>query len=239
VTFGLFRPVVLVPESFQAMSLEAQTGILCHELIHVRRRDWMITIFEEINASMLWFHPAIWWLLSQTRLVREQPVDAEVVQLTANHEPYINAVLEIAGARPRFALAPAPLFLSRRHLAERMRSLLTEVSMSKRRLFASYVAMLAIVTLAGWTAPTSFPLTGQAETLEARQESNTPGPDEGFVVRRPVFVSPVAPGEAVVQGEVVVELTFNVNGDIVDSGVLSGPEELRQRGLQTALRGGY
>ena len=61
------------------MSLEAQTGILCYELIHGWRRDWMVTILEEVYASLLWFHPAIWWLLSQTRLVREQLVDAEVV----------------------------------------------------------------------------------------------------------------------------------------------------------------
>src|SRR5205823_14200367 len=109
------------------------------------------------------------WVLAQTRLAREQFVDTEVVRMTAR-EPYINALLAIAGIEPAFDLAPAPLFLRKRHLTQRMHSLLTEVSMSKLRLFSSYVSMLAILVVTGWVMSLSFPLVGQAEVRQ-----NPPG----------------------------------------------------------------
>jgi len=45
--------------------------------LHVRRHDWLITLIEELAGTLLWFNPAIWLLLAQTRLAREQLVDAE------------------------------------------------------------------------------------------------------------------------------------------------------------------
>jgi TonB family protein len=217
------------------MNAEAQVAVACHELIHVRRRDWLITIVEEIYASLVWFHPAIWWLISQARLSREQLVDARVVGITADREPYIHALLQIAGARPSPDLAPASLFLRRRHLAQRMRSLTTEaLPMSKHQLFVSCMSMLLILAVASWGAIVSFPLTALAEAPTAEVQ------DDGFVVRQNATV--YYPREAIetgLEGEVVVELTFNAGGTIVDSRVLSGPDALRRAAIQTAIGGTY
>jgi len=108
VTFGFFRPVVLLPESFVSLDAEEQCGIACHELLHVRRRDWLVTVIEEVIAALFWFHPAFWWLVVQARLAREQLVDAEVVSLMSSREPYINALLIMAGARPVLIWHPRP-----------------------------------------------------------------------------------------------------------------------------------
>jgi len=64
VTFGAFRPVVLLPAHFLELAPAVQEAILCHELLHVRRRDWLFTVGEEIVRAVFWFHPAIWWLLA-------------------------------------------------------------------------------------------------------------------------------------------------------------------------------
>jgi len=50
--------------------------------------------------SVFWFHPAIWWLLGEIGLTREQVVDREVVELTRSRDEYLDALLAIAGARP-------------------------------------------------------------------------------------------------------------------------------------------
>lgn len=240
VTFGFIRPVVLLPESFLSLSGDAQRGIACHELLHVLRSDWLITVFEELIGALLWFHPAVWWLLGQTRLAREQLVDAEVVRLTEAREPYINALLTIAGARPALDLTPAPLFLRRRHLAQRMYSLLTEVSMSRLRLLSSYASMAAILGLAVWLGFLSFPLTGQAEVkFAASQDQPRKTANPGYVVNRTPTEYPAAAIEKKIEGQVVVELTFNAKGEIVDSRVLAGPDGLRKAALQSALRGEY
>ena len=240
-TFGFFRQMILLPESFQDLNEQAQLGIACHELLHVRRNDWLVTLLEEFAASLFWFHPAVWWLLAQARLAREQLVDAEVVRLTSAREPYINALLEIAGARPTLDLAPAPLFLRKRHLFQRMHFLLLEVSMSRFRLFSSYGSMAAILVMAGWVGFVSFPLIGKAEIKPAvpPPPSQTSQAEPGYVVNTPPAYYPPAALQKGIEGSVVVELTFNASGDVTDSRVLSGPEELRKGGLESALRGTY
>jgi len=161
VTFGWLAPVVLLPEPFLTLGEEAQCAIVCHELLHVHRNDWLVTLLEELSAAVLWFNPGIWLLLAQTRLAREQLVDAETVRLTSAFDPYIEALLAIARKRPVLDLAPAPLFLRKRHLTQRIHALLKEVPMSRLRLFTSYASMAAILGCAGWFACLSFPLMGR------------------------------------------------------------------------------
>ncbi len=167
VMLGWLAPIVLLPERFLELDEEAQCAIACHELLHVRRADWVVTLLEELAAALVWFNPAAWLLLAQTRLVREELVDEETVRLTASREPYVEALLAIARDRQTLDLAPAPLFLRRRHLTHRMHSLLKETSMSKRRLVLSYGSMSAILAVAGWFTCLSFPLTGQPRVVAA------------------------------------------------------------------------
>jgi len=241
VTFGFVRPVVLLPQSFLSMREDAQCGIVCHELLHVKRWDWLITVIEEILAAFFWYNPGVWWLLGQIRLSREQLVDAEVVRTISDPEPYIGALLKIAEAQTGLDLAPAPLFLRRRHLLQRMHSLVTEVSMSRLRLVSSYGGMILLLGSTVWLGTTLFPLTGLAEVKEAPAPpaavavQDTPG----YVVNVPPRSYPREAIQKGVEGTVVVELTFNAAGNITDSRVLSGPEELRRTALESALNGTY
>jgi beta-lactamase regulating signal transducer with metallopeptidase domain len=74
ITFGLRRPLVLLPLGYLEMAPDTQDAIVCHELIHVRRRDWVPTVFEELILTAFWFHPGIWWLIAQIRLSRSRPL---------------------------------------------------------------------------------------------------------------------------------------------------------------------
>ena len=165
VTLGWLAPVVLLPESWLALDEESQCAIACHELLHVRRADWVVTLLEEVAGAILWFNPAAWMLLAQTRLAREQLVDAEAVRMTSAPEPYIEALLAIARGGQTLDLAPAPLFLRRRHLTRRMHSLLQEARFSTARLLSSYGSILAVLAFAGWFAGASFPLAGKPEII--------------------------------------------------------------------------
>src|SRR4029079_7087774 len=157
VTFGWRRPMILLPGSFLSLDEEAQRAILCHEFLHVLRKDWLTTIVEELIGACLWFHPAIWWLLSQTKLAGEEFIDAEVVRMTTAREPYIEALLTMAGAHPDRAMTPAPLFLSRRHLTSRMRALLVDHLISRMRLCVSYSFIAAALSASAWMAFATFP----------------------------------------------------------------------------------
>ena len=173
VMLGWLTPVVLLPESFLDLDEEAQCGVACHELLHVRRSDWVATFLEELLAALLWFNPAAWLLLAQARLAREELVDAETVRLTAAREPYVDALLSIAGRRETPELAPASMFLRRRHLTHRMHALLKEVRMSRSRLVFSWGLTCAIAAAAGWFVVASFPLIGEPQLLAASAVSSS------------------------------------------------------------------
>jgi beta-lactamase regulating signal transducer with metallopeptidase domain len=158
VTFGLTAPVILLPVRFPSMDARFQSAIACHELLHVRRRDWAHHLLEEIIRAIFWFHPAIAWLIARVRLAREQVVDLEVVQLTNARKPYLEALLEFTNARASISAVPAPPFLVERQLAERVALMLKEVRMSRTRLIASLTAISCCIALAIVLAVWTFPL---------------------------------------------------------------------------------
>ena len=233
VTFGLFRPVVLVPRRW--MDNEA---IAYHELLHVRRRDWAFTVVEEVIRAILWFHPAAWWLIGQIQLAREEVVDRKVVLLMQSRERYIDTLLAIAEAKAGLDLAPAPLFLKKRHLRRRVAALLKEVYMSKLRTATSLAGFAAIVAVAGWMAIRSFPLHAAPQAVR-----DAPGvkvqQDEMKVLHRTPVRYPQDALQKGIQGSVVVEATLDQKGEVTDAQVLSGPQELRKAALESVLQWHY
>ena len=61
---------------------------------------------EELVRAIFWFHPAIWWLLGEIQLAREQAVDRAVIELTQSRDEYVDALLAIAGAKPQARSGP-------------------------------------------------------------------------------------------------------------------------------------
>ena len=155
VTFGVRHPVVLLPESLQALPDQIQRAVLAHELWHVRRRDWLWILAEETIRAVLWFHPAIWYLVSRVQSSREEVVDELTVLLTNARRTYIEALLAFADEPPLFAAAP---FARRRHLFQRMLLISREAVMSSKRIVASTAAMAIAVLLTGWYGVAAFPL---------------------------------------------------------------------------------
>jgi TonB family protein len=166
VTFGLGRPTILLPESFLSLEEDSQLAIVCHELLHVKRNDWFATVIEELAGILLWFHPAVWWLLGQTRLAREKVVDAEVIRRTIARQPYIDALLAIAGAGIDNRMVTAPLFLQRGHLIDRMKSLLAEPATPLVRLFWSYASVISILVITSLLTFITFPLMAEPQINE-------------------------------------------------------------------------
>ncbi len=158
VTFGLRRPVILLPPRFLDLDSDRQQVIASHELLHVVRRDWAMNLVEEIVLAAFWFHPVVWWLVGQIRLSREQVVDQQVVELTGARKPYLYALVEIAAGPGAARGLVAPAFLEESQLAERIRSLIKEDFISKRRIIISLVCVAVLTVLAGLALIRKFPL---------------------------------------------------------------------------------
>jgi hypothetical protein len=163
-TLGYIDPVVLLPSSFLSFDEEEQRSIACHELVHVRRKDWLVTILEEVTGALFWFNPAVRWLLSQAKLTREQVVDAEVVCLTGPR-PYVQALLSMAVVTGGRWTVPAAPFFTEGHLMCRMRALLAKPNRSLGRLCISYFSTAFLLMVAGWIVMMWFPFTGEVQVV--------------------------------------------------------------------------
>jgi TonB family protein len=146
---------VLLPARWFDLDSRSRAAIVCHELLHVRRNDWAFHAAEEVIRALVWFHPAVWWLIAEIRLAREQVVDRLVVGLTCAPKPYAEVLLAFAGLDSRIT---APAFVHKRHLARRIQSILQEVTMTRSRLLVSFASITLCLVVAGAMAVWSFPL---------------------------------------------------------------------------------
>jgi TonB family protein len=232
VTFGFLRPVILLPEA----CLEDES-IACHELVHVRRHDWLFTVIEECILSLFWFHPAMWWMIAEIQLAREEAVDREVVAILNSRDQYLESLLALAASRAGFDLAPASPFLRKRHLQKRVAALLKEVSMSKFRVTSSLAAFAAVLTLTAWLGVRSFPLQAAPQENDSSNITVHSGPLP--LLHRAAVQYPKNALAKHIEGTVVLELTLSETGTVTDARVLSGPEELRGAALESILEWHY
>jgi TonB family protein len=237
VTFGLTQPIILLPPGFVHLDPGAQQAITVHELMHVQRGDWMYSIGEEILRSIFWFHPAIWWLLGQIQLTREQVVDRATVEFTMSREQYLEALLAIAKTKVRPDLALAPLFLRKRHLANRVADVMKEVSMSKRRIISSLATVFTLALLTARVAVWVFPLESSAQESPSDRGAGITVDTQGHKLLHGSRIDyPRAAREKRIEGTVVLQLSLGAKGEVSDARVLSGPDELRSAALSSALQ---
>jgi TonB family protein len=241
VTFGFLSPTILLPSRVAELPADLREAIAHHELAHVRRRDWLFVLLEESIRGLVWFHPAVWFVLSRIQLAREQVVDAEVVALTRDRERYLDALVAVAAQRLMPDVAPAPLFLKKRQLAVRVAAVLKENRMSKSRLFLSFTTVCSAALVAVRVAVFMFPLHAPAQTVvQAEPNYRTVFSDGSGVVVEPgakiLHRSPVFyPSGVSTSGTVIVESSVNAKGEVTDAHVVSGPEELRSAALSSVL----
>jgi TonB family protein len=183
VAFGWMRPTVLLPQKVGSLPLDAQRAVVCHELLHVARRDWVWMLGEEAVRCIFWFHPAIWFALTKLQLSREELVDEEVVRITGVRQPYVRALAMFAGEPAAFAAATP--FIRRRHLVSRIRQLSEDHTMSRLRIACGSVVLVAVMVASGWAAVSALPLRTDRTTL-----LRVPKPT-GLA---PVSLEPVEPG---------------------------------------------
>ena len=105
---GWLRPVVLVPASclsgLSPMQIEA---VLAHELAHVRRHDYLVSVFQSVVEALLFYHPAVWWVSRQVRRERECCCDELAVAVGGDVVAYARALSyleERRGSVPEFVL---------------------------------------------------------------------------------------------------------------------------------------
>lgn len=174
---GHLRPVILIPAgALLGLTPRQLEAVLAHELAHVRRHDYAVNLLQTGVETLLFYHPAAWWLSGRVRAEREHACDDAAVEATGDALGYARALAALeqlrAGASPPAALA---LAANGGSLMQRIQRLVgADTRTPARRPFAATALALALLfgALAGQRAltPAEASSAGPAASPAPRRE---------------------------------------------------------------------
>lgn len=226
VSFGVLRPVVLLPQSALQWTPQILIDVLSHELSHVQRCDSLSKLLCYGLSSLLWINPFAWHLLRRLDACAESACDSQAARLGGDSAGYASTLLSVARLcktdAPRHPLF-AQSMLDRDTLETRIVHLLEEkimksIELKKERrnvLFAlSLFSVLLIVALANIQLVSAQSSTNNAENREppATRDVGSRGRFEPLTEVIPMY--PTAAAEQGVEGWVHVRFTVGTDGTV-------------------------
>lgn len=99
---GFIRPVILLPASaVTGLSTSQLELILAHELAHVSRNDYLVSLLQGLAEALLFYHPLTWWLSRMLNLEREHACDDLALTATgARRIELAETLARLEGTRP-------------------------------------------------------------------------------------------------------------------------------------------
>lgn len=102
---GWFRPVILLPMScVMGMPASQLQAVLAHELAHIRRHDHIVHAAQAILETLLFYHPAVWWISGRVEFERENCCDDLAVAMCGSPSTLAIALTKLEDLRS----APSP-----------------------------------------------------------------------------------------------------------------------------------
>lgn len=190
---GLWRPMVLLPAAWIAeMPPDVLEAVIAHELAHVRRLDLWANLLQRLVETLLFYHPAVWWLSRRTSFLREMCADDLAVEATGERMTYAS-VLELLGRR-RLKL-PAPQLAAsiggrKMALLDRVRNVLGVVPGEERLRWWPAGLLALLVPLGLWLASMAMAETKQQAPVSTAEGDATPQPAETGLAAFRSAVSP-------------------------------------------------
>jgi len=97
---GWIRPVILIPAATIAgLTPEQLEMVLTHELAHIRRFDYLVNFAQMLAETLLFYHPAVWWVSGRIRQERELCCDDLAVRMCGNPVSYARALTALEKLR--------------------------------------------------------------------------------------------------------------------------------------------
>lgn len=142
---GWLKPVVLIPiSSLTGLSSNHLEIIVIHELAHIRRYDYLVNIFQTLIETLLFYHPAVWWISKQIRIERENCCDDIAVEFNQDPLTYAQALVNLEEIRQ-----PQQMVMAANGgiLMQRIKRLLRIQPKGKNLLLSSFAASLVCLLL--------------------------------------------------------------------------------------------
>ncbi len=225
VAVGFLKPMILLPVAWVTeLQPDMIEAVIAHELAHIRRGDLWVNLLQRLVETLLFYHPAVWWLSRRLRIDRELCCDELVVRTLHNPLRYAETLEHIGrlslantdhSARrnltSRSLPTPSTLTVSigspRNILLTRIRAILTPPPQDRST--TAWLAGLIPLTLAcliGWSLASRQLTPANAEPRDAASPSTNAAASEGPDRTDPLAQAdqPVVVGAAASAAEAVV-----------------------------------
>jgi beta-lactamase regulating signal transducer with metallopeptidase domain len=190
---GWLRPVVLIPLStLTTLSPQQLDSVILHELAHIRRLDAFANLFQILVETLLFYHPAVWWVSHRIRVERENCCDDIAVGIAGDNFGYAMALtlLEAERAFPTMAMAATGGALK-----NRVKRLLGQEQVPNRPFHLAALAVAVIGLMLGG---------GALKAMASPTHVSAPA----------VVMAPVEPPEPAVEGPSVSVVTSGESASI-------------------------
>lgn len=216
-TWGVFRPVILLPEYALNWLPEKREWAVRHEQAHIARQDWLWMLFAQAMTCVFWFNPLVWFAASRLRNEAEHAADDAVLAAGADAAGYAEQLLEVA-RKLRLQSAWAGVSMVRTPVLEdRVTSILNA---TVRRRPAGWAARLGIAAAAlGLLVPLAA---YQADHVYKNGDPGVTMPRVGTTVE-PQYTEEAR--NAKIQGTVVVGVEVNADGKAQNMRIIRSLDE--------------
>ena len=181
---GWLRPVILVPVGAVTGLPPAQLqALLAHELAHLRRHDYLVNLLQVGVETVMFYHPAVWWVSRRLRIERELCCDDMAVEACGDRLVYARALTEMERLRsetPLLAVGADGDSLSRR-----IRRLIGSNQVRGARPTSWYpglLALVAVLSIAFLALPSVAGRTDEEKGTDPFSTESMPTPSEEPVV---------------------------------------------------------
>jgi beta-lactamase regulating signal transducer with metallopeptidase domain len=181
-TYGILRPVILLPETTDWQDKTRLVYILSHEYVHIRRFDTLLKWILAAALSMHWFNPLVWLMYVLANRDMELSCDEAVVRMHGENAKSIYALTLIGLEERRGMLMSLYSSFSRNAVEERVKAIMKIKRFSCIGVLAALMAVSSITLGVATTnaLPSPEKSTAANKTDLANQTDNLQQPTAGI-----------------------------------------------------------
>jgi len=181
-TWGLLRPVMLLPTEAEDWPAERRRAVLLHELAHMKRWDYLTQTIGWLACALHWLNPLAWFALRRMRVERELACDDYVLNAGLRPSTYAQHLLEIARGLRGPCCVGAVAMARSSGLEGRVRAILqvtgSRAAMTRLGLCVTLVLALSVVLPLSALRPVA-----SAERSRLRRDPELPGDYVTFIAK--------------------------------------------------------
>lgn len=209
VTAGWWKPVVLVPAALvSGMPPQLLEALLAHELAHVRRCDYLVNLLQSVIETLLFYHPAVWWISHRIRVEREHIADDLAARQLGEPRRLALALSELE--KLRFSQAQLAMAANGGDLVTRIARLVRPGTQALNWKAAIPVLGLAAACMAGCAQAPAAPREKAVQAADFKRA----------LARFDTCAKPMYPADAVAKkatGTVTLRFLIDTDGTVADA----------------------